>query len=476
MHVVVTGASSGIGEAVARAYLKVGARVTLVARRRAPLEEIAKQGTAQIMTIDLSQVQTDWLQEAVAGFGPIDVLVNNAGASLVQATAEALWEPAETLMRLNTLTPLKLMHTVLPSMLTRKSGCIVNIASVAALAPGPGFFFYNASKAALAAASESLRMELSGTGVHVLTVYPGPVHTPMAEANFAAVGDSYAPTGNTTTLARLVLRAVAKKRARHLSAFLLHHALVDRLHSLADRETDAAGGRATDGVGAPEPGATMSERRQAQFAGIASLAFVFLVGVVILMAPPFPSSATPAPDVAGYYAAHRFPFLLGNYLAMWSMLPGVVISAYLAKQLKQRERESGFLWLLLLIFGAAQAVTGGVVLILYQAAAAIATNSSQMIAKAVSDLSGIGFAMYFIPLVGFQLTLTAASLKHAIVPRAIGGFGFVAAAAMIFASLGAIYPEREAFAGGGLATWVGFGAFSISSTLVGAWLVWRGGK
>jgi short-subunit dehydrogenase len=102
-------------------------------------------------------------------------------------------------------------------MIARGHGCIVDIASVAALAPQPGFVFYNASKAALASASESLRAELRRYGVHVLTVYPGPVHTPMAHANFAVFDPAVArftPTGDARVLAGLIARAVENKQPR----------------------------------------------------------------------------------------------------------------------------------------------------------------------------------------------------------------------------------------------------------------------
>jgi short-subunit dehydrogenase len=218
MHVAITGASSGIGEALAREYLARGHAVTLVARRLDRLQAIAREagGTTHLVAADLSVAghATDWIDSAETALGPIDVLVNNAGASLVQPTASAIWEPAETLFRLNVLAPFRLTLTLLPRMLARKSGCIVDIASVAALAGAPGFFFYNASKAALAGASESLRSELRGTGVHVVTVYPGPVHTPMGDANFAAVERTFAPTGNSRTLARLIVRAVERRKAR----------------------------------------------------------------------------------------------------------------------------------------------------------------------------------------------------------------------------------------------------------------------
>ena len=92
--------------------------------------------------------------------------------------------------------------------LAKKSGVIVDIASLAALAPTPGMTYYNASKAGLAAASEALRGELRGTGVHVVTVYPGIVATDMAEKGLAAYGSSIAlrlqPKGTTAALAAII--------------------------------------------------------------------------------------------------------------------------------------------------------------------------------------------------------------------------------------------------------------------------------
>ena len=221
MHVAVTGASSGIGEAIAREYLSRGDSVTLVARRADRLRAIAAEsnGKAHAAAADLSDVEhcTDWIAAAEARLGPIDVLVNNAGASMVHPTMSTDWNEARTLIALNVLTPFRLTCALGPAMIARGKGCIVDIASVAALAPQPGFFFYSASKAALSAGSESLRRELRDHGVHVVTVYPGPVHTAMAQANFDVFDPSVAkmtPTGDTQTLARLVADAVEKKRAR----------------------------------------------------------------------------------------------------------------------------------------------------------------------------------------------------------------------------------------------------------------------
>ena len=102
-------------------------------------------------------------------------------------------------------------------MVERGSGIIVNIASVAGLISTPGMCHYNAAKHALAAFSECLGTELRGTGVHVLTVYPGPVRTPMEQAARERLGGGaadLAPTGTSKGLARLVLKAVRRRKRR----------------------------------------------------------------------------------------------------------------------------------------------------------------------------------------------------------------------------------------------------------------------
>ena len=223
MHVVITGASSGIGEALAREYLRRGASLTLVARRRGKLEELAKGHAERCHVVEADLVDyphaCDWVDGAVARLGPIDVLVNNAGVQIVARTVDTSVEEAERMLQLNVLSPFRLTKRVLPDMIARGRGTIVDISSMAAIAPTPGMFFYNASKAALAAASESLRGELRGTGVHVLTVYPGPVRTPMETAGRAAYENTLAmrvltPVGDADVLARKIANGVASRRAR----------------------------------------------------------------------------------------------------------------------------------------------------------------------------------------------------------------------------------------------------------------------
>lgn len=222
MHVVVTGASSGIGAAIARRFAVEGAKLTLVARRRGKLEELADEmNEAHVVAHDLSEPEkaTAWIAEAQEAQGPIDVLVNNAGVQLIAPTASVDVERGEMSLRLNVFAPLRLTRAVLPGMIERGRGAIVDIASMAALAPTPRMTYYNASKGALAAASEALRGELRGTGVHVVTVYPGIIpDTDMGELGLAAYQPSrmlaLQPTGTTTKLADLVVQAVDRKKPR----------------------------------------------------------------------------------------------------------------------------------------------------------------------------------------------------------------------------------------------------------------------
>jgi short-subunit dehydrogenase len=221
-HVVITGASSGIGEAIAREYGGAGASLTLVARRKELLDKLAAdiKGKTRVVAADLADPAqaSSWLAAAEAELGPVDVLVNNAGVQIVAPTVEVSVEETRRLLELNLQSPLALIQAVLPNMLQRKSGVIVNIASLAALAPTPGMTAYNASKGGFAAASESLRGELRKSGVHVLTVYPGPVHTAMGEAGYAAypptLGTRLLPTGTSAELAKLVRSAAERRQAR----------------------------------------------------------------------------------------------------------------------------------------------------------------------------------------------------------------------------------------------------------------------
>lgn len=220
-HILLTGASSGIGAALARALADAGARLTLVARRKARLEALAEElpGEHRVLPADLADLEAAdrVAREAVDAGGPIDGLINNAGVQIVRPTARTTAEEGEWLFRIDTLAPFRLIHALLPPMLERGAGYIVNIASLAAVVPTAGMFHYSAAKAALAGGSEALASELRGTGVRVLTVYPGPVETDMAAAavtHYQKDPTGAMPVGTPDVLARKVVDAMRRGRPR----------------------------------------------------------------------------------------------------------------------------------------------------------------------------------------------------------------------------------------------------------------------
>lgn len=217
MHVVITGASSGIGACLAREYHRGGARVTLVARRAGLLEELKRAlgSRCEIVVADLGAADpTKWL----AGLGPIDVFINNAGFNITAPFDAGPDGEVGRLFRVDLLAPIALMRAVVPAMVARGSGAVVNVSSLAGLVPPAGMTAYAAAKAGLAAYSEALHAELRGTGVHVLTVCPGPIANGTPHDNVAIYGeDSVAtavPVGQAVDLAREIRCAVERRCAR----------------------------------------------------------------------------------------------------------------------------------------------------------------------------------------------------------------------------------------------------------------------
>jgi short-subunit dehydrogenase len=220
MHAVITGASSGIGEALARELHGTGAHVTVVARRVARLSALSDTlGTerCRIVVRDLADARTDWVDEAER-FAPIDVFINNAGIQAAGPFARSDEEIGRRLLAVNLLAPLALTRAVVPYMLARRSGVVVNVSSLAALVPPAGMARYVAAKAGLAAFSEALHAELAGTGVHVLTVYPGPIDNGAPQETYEVYGHTTVaarlPVGGADALARAIHRAIAWRRTR----------------------------------------------------------------------------------------------------------------------------------------------------------------------------------------------------------------------------------------------------------------------
>ncbi|MCW2515546.1 MAG: hypothetical protein JWR11_4588 [Mycobacterium sp.] len=188
-RILITGASSGIGEAGALKLAREGARVIVVARRRELLDSVvdritAAGGEATAYASDLSNLdEVDALVADVEErFGGIDVLINNAGRSIRRPLAESLerWHDVERTVQLNYYSPLRLIRGFAPGMRERRDGHIVNVSTWGVLTESqPLFAVYNASKSALTAVSRVIETEWSIDGVHSTTLFYPLVKTPM---------------------------------------------------------------------------------------------------------------------------------------------------------------------------------------------------------------------------------------------------------------------------------------------------------
>lgn len=177
--VVVTGASSGFGEATARRFAEAGARVVLAARRADRLDALAAEieragGSAVAVPCDVAEpVQIRALRDAVAArFGHCDVLVNNAGVPGGGRFEDLSEDQIERVILVNAIGVMRCTKAFLPMMLERGRGHIVNVASLAGRFAAPGASVYTASKHAVVAFGEALHHELAGRGVRVTTVNP----------------------------------------------------------------------------------------------------------------------------------------------------------------------------------------------------------------------------------------------------------------------------------------------------------------
>ena len=218
--VVITGASSGIGEEAAKQLAREGAVVCLVARREDELNRVKREiardkGKAFIYPADLSDnTSIEACCDAIlARHKKVDVLVNNAGRSIRRPLKESLDRPHdyERTMQLNYFAAVRMSLRLLGGMLEQRSGQIVNVSSVAALMSTPRFSAYIASKAALDAFSRSLRMELSGDGIDVTGINYPLVKTAMTEPTAVY---KYMPQMDVTEAARWIVDAIKYRPAR----------------------------------------------------------------------------------------------------------------------------------------------------------------------------------------------------------------------------------------------------------------------
>jgi short-subunit dehydrogenase len=190
-NVWITGASSGLGAALARQCVDAGARVLLSARRVDRLQGLAAgKSNVAVLPLDLAQLDglADKARQALASFGPIDVMIHNAGIGQRSLVSECSFEVDRRLMEVNFLGPVALTKAILPSMIERKRGDFVVISSVLGMMSMKRRASYCASKHALHGYFNALRAEVHEHGLRVLMVCPGHIDSEFSQAALDADG------------------------------------------------------------------------------------------------------------------------------------------------------------------------------------------------------------------------------------------------------------------------------------------------
>ena len=215
--IVVTGASSGIGLTVSKYLAQAGAHVLLLARTKEKLDEVkaeieAEGGKASVFPCDLNDMESiDAVsKEILAAVDHIDILVNNAGRSIRRAVHESVdrFHDFERTMQLNYFGAVRLVLNVLPHMMQRKDGQIINISSIGVLANATRFSAYVASKAALDAFSRCLSAEVHSHKISITSIYMPLVRTPMIAPTKIY---KYVPTLSPEQAADLIAYAIVKR-------------------------------------------------------------------------------------------------------------------------------------------------------------------------------------------------------------------------------------------------------------------------
>jgi short-subunit dehydrogenase len=205
---LVTGASSGIGRATALRLTREGARVVALGRDRTALESL---GAWRLVVADLAEAGA--ARGVADEAGDIDVLVNNAGLGWAGPFPEMVSDEIERLVRVNLLAPVLLARALVPGMIARGRGHVVNVASIVGHTGGRGEAVYAATKGALVAFTESLRLELAGSGVRVSLVTPGVIQTRFFERRGAPYARRWPRPIPPERVADAVVAAVRRGRA-----------------------------------------------------------------------------------------------------------------------------------------------------------------------------------------------------------------------------------------------------------------------
>ncbi len=208
--VLLTGATGGLGHAIARALHARGARLTLSGRRASVLEPLAAELGARALAADLSDRVA--LERVLDDVGDVDILIANAGLPAAGRLESFSIEEIDRAIEVNVRAPIVLARALAPAMLERGRGHLLFVSSLSAKAPTPGAAIYNASKAALRGFATGLRADLHGSGVGVSAVFPGFI----SEAGMFADAGVQLPRGvgkrTPEDVARAVLGAIERDR------------------------------------------------------------------------------------------------------------------------------------------------------------------------------------------------------------------------------------------------------------------------
>ena len=218
--ILITGASSGIGKETAIKFAKLGANIILVARRKDNLEQVAnelKEFNVVTLVCQCDVSKKDQVKEmskiVFKKFESVDILVNNAGFAIYGSVSNLTIDEIESQMETNYFGMIYCIKNFLPSMLKKKSGHIVNVASVAASFGLPGIASYCASKFAMLGFSEGLKHELKNTGVGITVVSPIMVRTNFFEHPSFEKMPKFSPTSlSSQTVAKAILKAANSSR------------------------------------------------------------------------------------------------------------------------------------------------------------------------------------------------------------------------------------------------------------------------
>jgi len=218
--ILITGASSGIGKETAIKFAKLGANIILVARKKDKLEQVAnelKEFNVSTLVCQCDVSKKDQVKEmsktVLEKFESVDILVNNAGFAIYGSVDDLTIDEIESQMETNYFGMVYCIKNFLPSMLKKKSGHIVNVASVAASFGLPGIASYCASKFAMLGFSEGLKHELKNTGVGITVVSPIMVRTNFFEHPSFENMPKFSPTSlSSETVAKTILKAANSPR------------------------------------------------------------------------------------------------------------------------------------------------------------------------------------------------------------------------------------------------------------------------